>query len=82
MNKKNLLKLSLITFCISAFLLVFNYFFFHYFTSQGFTSEFHKEAQKPFVSNLIGQLAVLFLFFSIITLLIAVVCYPKNNKKD
>lgn len=79
MNKKNLLKLSLISFIISACVLVFNYFFFHYFTSEGFTTIFHKEAQKPFVADLIGQFGVLFLLFSVITLLIALICY--NNKK-
>ena len=59
-----LFKLSGISFGISAFILAFNYFFFHYFGENGFSNVFHKEAQKPFVSNLIGQLGVLFLFTS------------------
>ena len=78
MNRKKLLKLSLITFCIAAFVLAFNYFFFHYFTSEGFTTVFHKEAQKPFVADLIGQFGVLFLFTSVISLIIAIVCYEKE----
>ena len=83
MNRKKLVKLSIASFGISAFILTFNYFFYHYFTSKGFTSEFHKEPQKPFVSDLIGQLGVLFLFLSITSLLIAFICYEKkeNNKK-
>lgn len=78
MKRKKLLKLSMITFAISAFVLVFNYFFFHYFTSEGFTTVFHKEAQKPFVADLIGQFGVLFLFTSVISLIIAFVCIEKE----
>ena len=80
MNKKNLLKLSVISFAISAFVLTFNYFFYHYFTSEGFTPVFHKEPQKPFVSDLIGQFGVLFLFLSVTCLLFALVCYNKKEK--
>lgn len=82
MNRKNLTKLSFISFLISAFVLTFNYFFYHYFTSEGFTNVFHKEPQKPFVSDLIGQLGVLFLFLSITSLLIAFICYKKEENKN
>ena len=78
MNRKKLINLSIISFGISAFVLTFNYFFFHYFTSEGFTAVFHKEAQKPFVADLIGQFGVLFLFTSVISLIIAFVCYEKE----
>ena len=81
MNRKNLIKLSIISFAISAFVLVFDYFFYHYFTSEGFTNIFHKEPMKPFVSDLIGQLGVLFFFFSIVSLLIAFVCCKKQENK-
>ena len=79
MNRKKLFKLSLITFLTAAFVLVFNYFFYHYFTSSGFTSEFHKLPEKPFVSDLIGQLGVLFLFASAMSLIIGFVCYSKEK---
>lgn len=81
MNRTNLLKVSIISFISSALVLTFNYFFFHYFTSEGFTSVFYKEVQKPFVADLIGQLGILLLFFSIVTLIIALVCYKKQNNK-
>ena len=80
MNKKNLLKVSLISFLCSAFVLTFNYFFFHYFTDEGFSNVFHEEAGKPFVADLIGQLGVLLLFLSISSLIFALVVY--KNKKD
>ena len=82
MNRQNLFKLSIISFVIAAVVEAFDYFFFHYFTAEGFTTVFHKEAQKPFVADLIGQLGVLFLFFAIVTLLVALVCYPKSNQKS
>lgn len=81
MNKKNLLLVSAISFILSAFVLTFNYFFFHYFTSEGFTNVFHKEAQKPFVADLIGQLGVLLLFLSIASLIFALVCFKKQDNK-
>lgn len=74
-----LFKLSGISFGISAFILTFNYFFFHYFGENGFSNVFHKEAQKPFVSNLIGQLGVLFLFTSFLSLIIAFIFYKKED---
>lgn len=82
MNQQKLIKISIISFIISIVFFVFNYFFFHYFTEDGFTTVFHEEPQKPFVSERIGELAVLFLFFAIISLIIALVCYKKENKAD
>ena len=73
------LKLSGISFGLSFFVLVFNYFFFHYFGENGFTGSFSKEPQKPFVADLIGQLGVLLLFCSIISLIIAFVFYKKED---
>ena len=76
MNKK-LLKLSLICFIIAAFVLAFDYFFFHYVTDTGFTSIKQEEAGKPFVTDLIGQFGVLFLFTSVLSLIIAFVFKDK-----
>lgn len=80
MTRKKLLKVSIITLGLAVLILVFNYFFYHYFTSNGFTSTFYKEAQKPFVANLIGQLGVLFLFASIMSTIFAFICFEKENK--
>ena len=70
MNKK-LLKLSLYCLLISIFVLISAYFFFHYVTDSGITLIKQDEAGKPFVTDLIGQFGVLFLFASAFTLLIA-----------
>ena len=78
---KKLLKLSGISAVISVFIFIFNYFFFHFFTDSGFTTVFQEEAGKPFVADLIGQLGVHFLFLSLASLLIALICFPKNEKQ-
>ena len=72
MNKK-LLKLSLICLITSIVVLAIAYFFFHYVTDTGITLVRQEEAGKPFVTDLIGQFGVLFLFASAFTLLIAFV---------
>lgn len=71
MNRKNFLKLSLITFLISLGLLAISYYFFHYVTDSGFTLTWHPEAGKPFVTDMLGQFATLFLWTSVVSLLIA-----------
>ena len=49
MNKKNLLKFSLITLVIGIVVLAIAYFFFHFVTDEGITLIWHEEAGKPFV---------------------------------
>lgn len=78
MNRKKLLKLSLISFCIGLFLMAIAYFFFHFVTDTGIGS-FQQEAQKPFVTDMIGQLSVLMIFFSIASLLVALVICDKEK---
>ena len=54
MNRKNLLKLSLITLIIGLLVLAIAYFFFHFVTDEGITLTWHPEAGKPFVTDFIG----------------------------
>jgi hypothetical protein len=79
MSQKNLLKVSLYSLIISVVIFVINYFFFHFVTDDGITTTWHPEAGKPFVADLIGQLGVLMLFFSIATLMIGLICYKKED---
>lgn len=75
---KKLLKLSLICFIISVVVLVIAYFFFHYVTDEGITLIRQEEAGKPFVTDLIGQFGVLFLFSSVMLLLVSIVYKEKK----
>ena len=80
MTKQKLFKLSLITLAIGVGLLAIAYFFFHFVTDSGITFTWHPEAGKPFVTDMIGQLAVLFLFASSMSALSAVVFFGKDGK--
>ena len=79
MNRKKFLQLSLITFLIGVFVLAVAYFFFHFVPVEGITLTWHPEAGKPFVTELIGNFAVLFLFASVMSLLIAFLFCEKEQ---
>ena len=78
--RQKFLKLSLYSLIISAVIFVINYFFYHFVTDDGITSTWQPEAGKPFVADLIGIFAVLFLFASAMSLLIALIFYNKKEK--
>ena len=78
MNKSKLLKFSLISLIIGAAVLIIAFFFFHFVTDTGITTVFQKEAGKPFVAELIGDLGALFIFTSAVSALGAVVFF--DNK--
>jgi hypothetical protein len=80
MTKQKLFKLSLITLAIGVALLAIAYFFFHFVTDGGITFTWHPEAGKPFVTDMIGQLAVLFLFASSMSAISALVFFEKDEK--
>ena len=73
--KSKLLKLSLWMLIVAAFVFVFNYFFFHFVTDTGISLSWNPEPGKPFVSNLIGNLGVLFIFGSAVSLMLALIVF-------
>ena len=80
--KKNFQKLSLVSFISSAVVFVINYFFFHFVTDEGISLVWQPEAGKPFVADLIGIFATLFLFGAAISALCAVILFDKNDKSE
>ena len=78
--KKKLFKLSLITLIIGLAILLIAYFFFHFVTDDGITLTWHPEAGKPFVTDMIGQLGVLFLFSSAMSSICALVLFDEEEK--
>ena len=80
MNKKNFLKLSLYTFVSGMLVFIINYFFYHFVTDEGITLIWHEEPGKPFVANLIGILAVLLIFASILSLFISFIFFKEQEK--
>ena len=81
MNKNKFLKLSLYTFIMFVFVMIVNYFFFHFVTDDGITTQWQPEAGKPFVADLIGVFGVLFLFTSVLSLFIAFIFYKEEGGK-
>lgn len=79
MNKKNFKKLALYCLIIGAVVLMVSYFFFHYVTDEGITFVFHEEAGKPFVTNLIANFGVLFLFASAMSLMISLIFFKEEK---
>ncbi len=80
MTKQKLLKLSLITLIIGLCILAIAYFFFHFVTDSGISLQWHPEAGKPFVTDMIGQLATLFLFASAMSAISALVFFDEDKK--
>lgn len=79
MNKKSLLKFSLINLIIGIVVLIITFFVFHFVTDSGITLVFQKEANKPFLTLLIGIFGVLFIFSSVVSFISALVFF--NDKK-
>ena len=80
--RDRLLKLSLWQAIIGAVVFVINYFFYHFVTDEGITLVWQAEAGKPFVADLIGNLGVLFVFGSVVSLLCAFILFDKNNRSE
>ena len=79
MNKKSLLKFSLILLIVGLCVLAIAYFFFHFVTDEGITLTWNPEAGKPLVSDMIGQLGTLFLFGSAVSLIAALVFFEDEK---
>ena len=78
--KNKLLKLSLWMIICAAIIFVINYFFFHFVTDSGISLTWNPEPGKPFVSNLIGNLGVLFIFGSAVSLMLALIVFGDEEK--
>ena len=81
MNKRNFLKLSLITFITGIVVLAVAFFFFHFVTDYGITLVWQPEAGKPFVTQLIADFGVLNLFASFISLMISLIFFKNKDNK-
>ena len=75
MTKRKLQKLSLVCLIIGLVVMAIAYFFFHFVTDDGITLIWHPEAGKPFVTDMIGQLGVLFIFASAMSAISALVFF-------
>ena len=70
LKRKSFLKLSRITFIVGVLFLVAAFFAFHYLTDSGFSTVWHAEAEKPYVTELLGDFGVLNVAVAFVSLLI------------
>ena len=79
--KKKFLKLSLITGIVGLAFLILAFFTFHFVTDAGITLIWHEEAGKPYVTELIGDFAIINIAVSFVSLLISQIFFRENNTK-
>ena len=72
-------KLSNWSFVLAAVLMAVSFVLFHFLTDSGFTTVFQAEAGKPFVTEMVADLGVLFLFSGILCRLIAGIFFPEKS---
>ena len=78
--KQKLNKLSCWCFLLAVVIFGFDYLCFHFLTDSGFTAIWHPEAGKPFVTEMIGILGVLFLFAGIMSLLAGKILFTEKEE--
>ncbi|MBQ3496417.1 MAG: hypothetical protein IKC33_00560 [Clostridia bacterium] len=78
MMRKRLIKLSIISFIIAVVLFAIDYLIFHHLTDAGFVLQHQQEAGKPFVTDLVGQVAASFFFLGGASLLVGFICFDKE----
>ena len=75
--KMKLKKFAKVTFLLSLADFALSYVCFHFLTDAGFTTVWQPEAGKPYVTLMIMILGVLFLFSSIVSLLMAKIFFEE-----
>ena len=77
--KKKFKKLSAWSFALAVVLFALSFVLFHFLTDSGFTTVFQQEAGKPFVTEMVADLSMLFFFSGILCQLIAKIFYPNEQ---
>ncbi|MCQ2602550.1 MAG: hypothetical protein MJ193_01340 [Clostridia bacterium] len=90
-TRKKLLKLALIFAILCAVFFVLNYFCYHYTDDSNsdvpgegrfFFTSYHEDCRKPFVTDLLGQMGICWLFATITCVILAfVICDSDKAKK-
>ncbi len=72
--------LALCSFALAVVILVITYFVFHYMGDDCcFSTVFHEEPEKPFVTFLLGMWGVMHHFAAVMLLLIGQIFFPKSK---
>lgn len=76
--KQKFKNLSNWCFLLAVILFALSFVLFHYLTDSGFTSVWQPEAGKPFVTEMVADLSVLFFFSGILCRMIAGIFFPEK----
>ena len=77
---KRIKKLSAWCFVLAVVTFAVDYVCFHFLTESGFAAVWRPEAGKPFVTEMVGILGVLFLFAAIMSLLINKIVFTEKEE--
>ena len=77
--KQKFKKLSVRCFALAVVLFIMSFVLFHFLTDSGFTTVFQQEAGKPFVTEMVADLGVLFFFSGILCRMIAKIFFPDER---
>jgi len=77
--KQKFRKLSNRCFVLAAVLFVMSFVLFHFLTDTGFVTTWQPEAGKPFVTEMVADLGVLFLFSGILCRMIAGIFFHRES---
>ena len=77
--KNKFIRLSKYSFIISLVIFALSYYVYHFVTDAGFTLVWHAECGKPFVTDMVASLGVMFLFASLLSLLIAHIFFKEDK---
>ena len=72
--------LGLVSFVLTLAIFAWTFYLYHYLSpNSGFTTIFQLEPAKPMVTALFGIWGVMFLFASVMSVLIGLIFYPKKK---
>ena len=71
-------KLSNWSFVLAVVLFALSFVLFHFLTDSGFVTTWQPEAGKPFVTEMVADLSVLFFFSGIVCRMIAGIFFPEK----
>ena len=82
MNRKKLVLLSIVCLLLALAIFSLDFWIYHYITPEGTVSPvFRQEVGKPLVTQLLGNLGVMFLFSSLMSMVLAIIFGKGRAKK-
>ena len=82
MNRKKLVILAIVCLLLALAIFTLDFWIYHYITPEGTISPvFRQEVGKPLITQLLGNLGVMFLYSSLMSLILAMI-FGKGKEKN